>query len=341
MMRLILLLKASNEGGRMFSFNVEKTSVRSIFEDQILWDLIVVGGGPAGLNAGLYAKRKGLKVGIISYEIGGQLHNTSTVDNYLGIQDIEGKTLSDQFLSHINRLEIPILKHLKITLIEKNGSNFQLLLSDGKLLRSKTILIATGGAPRKLHVEGEMTYANKGVSYCTTCDAPFFKDKHVIVAGGGNSAAEAVLDLVPWARKITVIHRSQWRADQILLDKHQKIEHLDVHLNTQILNIYGNDKMSGIEVLDKKTGKQFKIDAEGLFIEIGTVPNSDLVKHLVATNEKGEIIVDSNQMTSLPGLYAAGDVTDQPYKQIIISAAEGAKAALAITHYLNQTYKGE
>lgn len=325
----------------MFSFNVEKTSERSIFENQSFWDLIVVGGGPAGLNAGLYAKRKGLKVGIISYEIGGQLHNTSVVDNYLGYQYIEGKDLSDQFLLHINSLDIPILKQIKITSIDKIGPHFQLVLSDGKQLKSKTVLIATGGAPRKLNIEGEMTYANKGVSYCTTCDAPFFKDKHVIVAGGGNSAAEAVIDLVPWAKKITVVHRSQWRADQILLDKHKNIEKLEVHLNTQILNVYGQEKMLGIEAFDKTTGKTFKIDADGLFIEIGTVPNSGLVKHLVATNEIGEIIVDKNQMTSVTGLYAAGDVTDQPYKQIIISAAEGAKAALAITQYLNQTYRGE
>lgn len=325
----------------MFSFNVEKTSERSIFENQSFWDLIVVGGGPAGLNAGLYAKRKGLKVGIISYEIGGQLHNTSVVDNYLGYQYIEGKDLSDQFLLHINSLDIPILKQIKITSIDKIGPHFQLVLSDGKQLKSKTVLIATGGAPRKLNIEGEMTYANKGVSYCTTCDAPFFKDKHVIVAGGGNSAAEAVIDLVPWAKKITVVHRSQWRADQILLDKHKNIEKLDVHLNTQILNVYGQEKMLGIEAFDKTTGKTFNIDADGLFIEIGTVPNSGLVKHLVTTNEIGEIIVDKNQMTSVTGLYAAGDVTDQPYKQIIISAAEGAKAALAITQYLNQTYRGE
>lgn len=325
----------------MFSFNVEKTSERSIFENQSFWDLIIVGGGPAGLNAGLYTKRKGLNVGIISYEIGGQLHNTSTVDNYLGYQYIEGKDLSDQFLSHINSLNIPILKHMKITSIEKIGSDFQLLLSDGKKLKSKTVLIATGGTPRKLNIEGEMTFANKGVSYCTTCDAPFFKDKHVIVAGGGNSAAEAVIDLVPWAKKITVVHRSKWRADQILLDKHKNIDKLNVHLNTQILNVYGQDKMLGVEVLDKSTGETYKIDADGLFIEIGTIPNSLLVKDLVTTNEIGEIIVDPNQMTSLPGLYAAGDVTEQPYKQIIISAAEGAKAALAITHYLNQTYKGE
>jgi len=325
----------------MFSFNVEKTSETSIFEHLSFWDLIVVGGGPAGLNAGLYAKRKGLKVGIISYEIGGQLHNTSTVDNYLGIEYIEGKDLSDKFLNHINSLEIPILKQIKITSLKRIKQDFEITLSDGKILKSKTVLIATGGAPRKLEIPGEMTFANKGVSYCTTCDAPFFKDKHVIVAGGGNSAAEAVIDLVPWARKITVVHRSKWRADQILLDKHKSIDGLTVHLNTQILNVYGHGNMQGVEVLDKTTGKTFKIDADGLFIEIGTVPNSTLVKDLVETNGQGEILVDQNQMTSVPGLYAAGDVTSQPYKQIIISAAEGAKAALAVTQYLNQTYKGE
>jgi thioredoxin-disulfide reductase len=324
----------------MFSFSVEKTSDQSVFKSGSFWDLVVIGGGPAGMNAGLYAKRKGLKVGIITGEIGGQLHNTSTVDNYLGIKWIEGKDLSDQFLSHINSLDIPILKNVKMTHLEKVSQDFELTLSDGKKIKSKTVLIATGGAPRRLDIPGEDTYANRGVSYCTTCDAPFFKDKHVIVAGGGNSAAEAVIDLVPWAKKITVVHRSQWRADQILLDKHKSIEKLDVHLNTQILNVYGDDQMKGVEVLDKISGHTFKIDADGLFIEIGTVPNSKSVKALVKTNGRDEIMVDLNQMTSCPGLFAAGDVTDQPYKQIIISAAEGAKAALAINSYLNHTYKG-
>jgi NADH-dependent peroxiredoxin subunit F len=324
----------------MFSFSVEKTSDQSVFKTGSYWDLIVIGAGPAGLNAGLYAKRKGLKVGIITSEIGGQLHNTSTVDNYLGFQWIEGKDLSDQFLSHVNSLEIPVLKNVRMTNLDQVHSDFELTLSDGKKIKSKTVLIATGGAPKRLNIPGEDTYANKGVSYCTTCDAPFFKDKHVIVAGGGNSAAEAVIDLVPWAKKITVVHRSQWRADQILLDKHQDIDKLDVHLNTQILSVYGDDQMKGVEVFHKTTGQTMKIEADGLFIEIGTVPNSKSVKALVKTNDRDEIMVDENQMTSCPGLFAAGDVTQQPYKQIIISAAEGAKAALAINSYLNHTYKG-
>jgi len=324
----------------MFSFSIEKTSDASVFKTGSFWDLLIIGAGPAGMNAGLYAKRKGLKVGIISGEIGGQLHYTSTVDNYLGFKWIEGKDLSDQFLTHINSLEIPVLKHVKVTELSSVSPDFELVLSDGRKLKTKTVLIATGGAPRRLNIPGEDTYANKGVSYCTTCDAPFFKDKHVIVAGGGNSAAEAVLDLIPWASKITVVHRSQWRADQILLDKHQTIDKLQVHLNTKITQVYGDETMKGIEVMDQSTGKTYRIEADGLFIEIGTVPNSALVKSLVSTNPQGEIIVDSNQMTSYPGIFAAGDVTEQPYKQIIISAAEGAKAALAINQYLNHTYKG-
>ena len=324
----------------MFQFHVEKTTETKLFDTIKHWDLLIVGGGPAGLNAALYAKRKGLIVGVITKEIGGQLHNTSTVDNYLGYQWIEGKDLSLKFLDHVNSLEIPIFKGASIHAIEAINQDYQLHLSDGKSLLTKTVLVATGGSPKMLQVPGEEKLANKGVSYCTTCDAPFFKDKHVIVAGGGNSAAEAVLDLVPWASKITVVHRSQWRADKILLKKHESIDKLTVHLNTQILTVLGDDKMVGVRVLNKTTNETYDIDADGLFIEIGTVPKSGWIKHLVAVNENGEIIVDSNQMTSLPGIFAAGDVTSQPYKQIIISAAEGAKAALAITQYLNHTYKG-
>ncbi len=324
----------------MFQFHVEKTSETSLIDTIKHWDLLIAGGGPAGLNAALYAKRKGLIVGVITAEIGGQLHNTSTVDNYLGYQWIEGKDLSNKFLDHINSLEIPIFKGSRIQSIEQVNQDFKVVLSDGKSLLTKTVLVATGGAPRMLQIPGEQKLANKGVSYCTTCDAPFFKDKHVIVAGGGNSAAEAVIDLVPWASKITLVHRSQWRADQILLEKHKAIDKLTVHLNTQILSVLGDDKMTGVHVLDKTTNQTYDIDADGLFIEIGTVPKSDWIKHLVAVNEQNEIIVDQQQMTNIPGIFAAGDVTNQPFKQIIISAAEGAKAALAITQYLNHTYKG-
>lgn len=325
----------------MFTFNVEKTKDTSIFSKDIFWDLIIVGGGPAGLNAGLYAKRKGLEVGIITDEIGGQLHNTTDVDNYLGFTKIQGKDLSNEFLNHLNNLEVPILNSVRVNEIKKNDFDFTLHISDGKTIRSKTVLVATGGSPRKLNIPGEKEFSNTGVSYCTTCDAPFFKDKHVLVAGGGNSAVEAIIDLKAWASKITVIHRSLWRADQILLDKLKDIKNLTIHLNTQILEVIGDKKMKGVKVLDKLKNEEYIVEADGLFIEIGTIPNSNIVKDLVNMNESGEIVVDDNLMTSIEGLFAAGDVTTTKEKQIIISASEGARAALAITKYLNKFYKGE
>ena len=323
----------------MINLNIESTVTSSLFDSVVKWDMLIIGGGPAGLNAALYAKRKGLTCGIITKDVGGQLHNTTDVDNYLGIKLIEGKDLSHQFANHIKSLDVPVYKDVYVEAINVVEPDFEVVLSDGKQLISKTVLIATGGMPRKLEIPGEETFANKGVSYCTTCDAPFFKDKRVIVAGGGNSAAEAVIDLSHWASHVTVVHRSQWRADRILLDKIEALSNVTVHLETQLLDVFGHDVMEGVTVYDKHTKNTRKITADGLFIEIGNIPKSKLVKGLVKTNDNGEILIDENQMTSVPGLYAAGDVTSQPYKQIIISTAEGAKASLAITNYLNQKYK--
>lgn len=320
----------------MFTFDVTQKTKQDVFTHGAQFDALIVGGGPAGLNAALYLVRKGKKVGVITKEIGGQLHNTSEVDNYLGFTHILGKDLSDQFLTHANHLDIPILNSISVESIQKMDKDFEVLISNGMILHSTTLLYATGGSSRKLDIPGEMTYANKGVSYCTTCDAPFFKGKHVVVAGGGNSAAEAVIDLVPWASKITVVHRSQWRADAVLLKKLESIENLTIHLETQILEVTGQETMTGLKVLNKKTNETFEFSAEGLFIEIGTIPNVSLIKHLIETNASNEVIVNDMQETSCEGLYAAGDVTNQPFKQIIIATAEGAKAALAMNQYLNQ-----
>ncbi len=325
----------------MFNFNIDKPTTSDEFDNVLKWDLLIIGGGPAGLNAALYAKRKGLTVGIITEEIGGQLHNTSIVDNELGIMDIEGEKLSDTFLEHLDQYKVPILKNQRVRELKQKGPDYELNVTDGRTFLTKTVLIATGGAPRKLDIPGEAQYANKGVTYCATCDAPFFKDKHVIVAGGGNSAAEGVLDLVPYASKITVVHRSKWRADEILLKKLESVENLTVHLQTQIKEVLGETLMTGLRVLDKETNEERVIEADGLLVEIGTIPNSYLIKDLVETNERNEVIVNNNQETSLKGLYAAGDVTTQQDKQIIISVAEGAKVALAVNRYLNNEYKGE
>lgn len=321
----------------MFDFNLNKSNSNSKFSSDLLWDTLIVGGGPSGLNAGLYLIRKGKNVGVLTSEIGGQLHNTSDVDNYIGLKKLKGSELSSSFLDHVNDLELPIMQDATVTNIVKQKNIFLITLESGIVLKSKTVLFATGGSPRKLNVPGEKKYQNKGVSYCTTCDAPFFKGKHVVVAGGGNSAAEAVIDLVPYASKISVIHRSQWRADEILIEKLRQIKDLDVHLNSQILEIKGdNNSMRSISFLDKNRNIEKEMNAEGLFIEIGNIPNSKIIRDLVETNSSGEIIVNDLQETSLIGMYASGDVTNQPFKQIIIATGEGAKAALSINKYLNK-----
>jgi len=318
----------------MFDLQIQQRPIPSIFETTPLWDLLVIGGGPAGLNAALYTQRKGLKVAVIAKEIGGQLHNTSTVDNYLGIPMIEGKDLSNVFLKHLEALEVPLYLDYWVASIQKSHDVFFVSMDNGTVLKSKTILFATGGQPKKLNIPGEATFANKGVSYCTTCDAPFFKGKNVIVSGGGNSAAEAVLDLAAWAKHITVIHRSQWRADKIILEKFKTIPNLTTFLETQILSIEGKDNMQGVWVLDKTNQAKRYIEADGLFIQIGLIANSSLIQPLTKTNEKGEVWVDDQFMTTMPGLFAAGDVTQHPFKQIVIAVGDGAKAALAIQQYL-------
>ena len=318
----------------MFDLQIQKRVIPSIFDEVKLWDILVIGGGPAGLNAALYAQRKGFKVAIISKEIGGQLHNTSTVDNYLGIPMTEGKHLSDTFLKHLETLQVPLYLEVSVQSLKKIDNHFIIELDNGVTLTSKTVLLATGGKPRQLGIPGELEFANKGVSYCTTCDAPFFKDKHVIVAGGGNSAAEAVIDLAVWAKKITVVHRSQWRADKIILEQVNKLKQVTVHLETQLLRAEGDQILKRVVVLDKKTNKQSIIETDGLFIQIGLLANSTLVKDLVPLTPNGEVIVNQDFMTNLPGLFAAGDVTHHPFKQIVIAVGDGAKAALAIQQYL-------
>lgn len=320
----------------MFDISVDKKPESNVFKTQCYFEMIIVGAGPAGLNAALYAKRKGIDVAVFSLDVGGQLHNTSQVDNYLGIQDVLGSDLSKKFEAHCESLGVPIKTgHQVDKIVRLDNDLYEITLDNDESYTSTALIYTLGGAPRMLQVPGEELYANKGVSYCTTCDAPFFKNQHVVVAGGGNSAAEAVIDLAAWASKITVVHRSQWRADQIILDQFKNVPHLEIFLETQILEVLGETMMTGLRVFDKKTQTERIIKADGLFVEIGNIPKSHLLKDLVDLNEQGEVIVNDRQETTLDGLYAAGDVTTQVDKQIIISAAEGAKAALSATNYIN------
>ena len=321
-----------------FNFSFNETKKAAILDDSQVYDLLVIGGGPAGMNAALYAKRKGLTTGIITKRIGGQLLNTSSVDNYLGISQVSGEELSEKYLSHLKELEVGILEEAEVISVSKEANLFHTSLSDGRIFKSKTLLMATGSSPRKLQVPGEAEYSNRGVAYCAICDAPLFKGKDVIIAGGGNSAVEAAIDVAKFANHVTLVHRSQLRADQILIDAMMSQANITIYIQTQIQQIVGDQKMTGIRVLDKVKNEERIIASDGIFIEIGNLPANNLVKDIVKLNERGEVIVDDKNMTSLPGLFAAGDVTQIAYKQIVIAVADGAKAALAANEYINQNF---
>ncbi|MFA5006676.1 MAG: FAD-dependent oxidoreductase [Candidatus Izemoplasmatales bacterium] len=317
----------------MFNFTIEKPKKPAASD--VVYDFVALGGGPAGLNGALYARRKGLSTAVVAHELGGQLRNTHAVENYLGFETIDASELIDRYVAHVRSLEIPIFTQSRVIAVEKEDDLFVLRLEDGGRIRSRTLLAALGGSPRRLDVPGELRLASKGVSYCATCDAPFFKGMHVVVAGGGNSAVEAAMDLAKWASRVTIVHRSRFRADQTILDRLKDVKNVSVMLETQILSIEGTDRVESIRIRNKADGIESSIPADGIFIEIGTIPNSALFSSLVKLNDRGEIVVDGQQRTDCEGLYAAGDITEQPFRQIVIAAAEGAKAALAASAHLN------
>jgi alkyl hydroperoxide reductase subunit F len=307
------------------------------FDKSMLYDLLIIGSGPAGLNAALYAGRKGMKVGVVSGKPGGQVVDTASVENYLGVSFATGEALVEQFMNHVKTLKIPMLNDADVEAFEKkDDGTFELKLLGGDVLKAKALIIATGSKPRKLGIPGEDQYAGRGVAYCAICDGPLFEGRDVIVAGGGNSAVEAAVDLAKIAKSVTIIHRSQFRADQIVLDQLNAFNNVTVFLQTEIKEVIGEQLMTGVVVLDKETGETRTVKADGLFVEIGHIPNSQMAKETLKLDNHGEIEVNHLNETSIPGVFAAGDVTTVPYKQIIIAAGEGAKAALTANDYVNR-----
>ncbi len=303
------------------------------------YDFIVIGGGPAGLNAALYADRKGLKVGLVSPSIGGQLLNTNIIDNVLGFNEVTGQELTNHFTDH---LDFNSITHYYqwVSQLSKNSETklFELTLDDGLSLTAKSVLLAMGALPRKLGAPGEAEFTNRGITYCAICDGPLFKGKEIAIIGGGNSAIEAVIDLAKIVKHITLIHRSEFRADAWLLNKFKDLTNVTVLRPAVVEEFVGEQLLNSLAVRDLTTNELINVSVKGAFIEIGVIPNNDLVKDLVALNASGEVIVDEKQMTSIPGLFAAGDLTEQKFKQITISLAEGAKAALYANEFIT---KGE
>ena len=298
------------------------------------YELIIVGAGPAGITAGVYAARKRMYVLIITGDIGGQTSLSWDIENYLGYQFITGPELVEKFKEHLGQFEVKLKEDEKVTTVEKADDIINIKTDKGDYT-AKTAIIASGRNPRKLGVQGEDDFKNKGITYCATCDAPLFAGMDVAVIGGGNAGLDATLQLIKIAKKIYLIEaESQLSADRIMIQKAQESGKVSVYTDTKVKRIYGEQLVQGMEIV--RGEKKEDIRVGGIFAEIGSVPASEFITG-VEKNERGEIIVNCSCETNVPGIFAAGDVTDVFAKQIIVACGEGAKAAIAAFDYLNRT----
>jgi len=301
-----------------------------------MYDLIIIGGGPAGLAASVYAARKQLKTLLLSVDIGGQVNTTLGVENYLGYQFIEGPELIDKFQSQVSQYPIDQKIGSKVSRLEKIESGFEAIGETGDRYQAKAVVLATGKRPRKLNVPGETELSGRGVTYCAICDGPIFSGQRVAVVGGGNSALEAALDMVKIAEHVDLVSLTPLTGDPVLIDKLGDAKNLNTFIEYQTEKIEGEGLVDGMRIKDLKTGESKRLEVTGVFIEIGLVPNSGVVGGLVKLNRWGEVPVTPSCETEIPGLYAAGDVTDVPEKQIVVAAGEGAKAVLQAHRYLQR-----
>lgn len=304
-----------------------------------MYELMVIGGGPAGLAASVYAARKRLNTLLISGDIGGQINTTMGIENYLGYQFIEGPDLINKFQEQVNQFPIDRKIGYKVSRLEKIDHGFEAVSENGDKYQATAVLFATGKKPRKLNVPGEAELAGRGVTYCAICDGPVFAGQRVAVVGGGNSAAEAVLDMVKIAEHVDMVSLTPLTCDAVLRDQLVPDKKLDIFTEYQVAKIEGQGLVEGIVIRDLAGGKEKRLDVAGVFIEIGLEPNSGAVSGLLKLNKFGEVPVTPAGETKVPGLYAAGDVTDVPEKQIVIAAGEGAKAALQAHRYLQRLAK--
>ena len=305
------------------------------FRDGHTYDLMIAGAGPAGLTAAVYAARKKMDILLISKDIGGQTLLTSAVENYMGYQYITGKELIQKFEEQVKIHPIDLAIGEEVDAVKLEEGAIKVHTKSGKEAVGRAAIIASGKRPRPLNVSGEKELVGRGVSYCAVCDAPLFSGREVAVVGGGNSAATAAIDLIKIANKIYVINlRKSWQAGPVLVEQVEKSEKVRKFFGYEVREILGRDRVEGIVVKSLETQQTEKLRVQGIFIEIGLIPNSEFVTGLVELNKDGEIVVDCACRTSVPGIFAAGDVTSVPEKQIIVAAGEGAKAALSAYNYL-------
>jgi len=300
-----------------------------------LQDVTVIGGGPAGVSAAIYSARKGLKVTLITDRIGGQVKDTMDIENLISVTKTTGTKLSGALQSHMDEYDITIKEYLNVVDV-KQGDIKVITLSSGEQINSKVVIIATGAKWRELGVPGEKENVGNGVAYCPHCDGPFFKGKDVAVIGGGNSGIEAALDLAGIVKSVTVFEfMPELKADQLLVDRAKSKNNISIYRNVATKEIKAlNGKVNAIEYIDRTTQEVHSLNLDGVFVQIGLVPNSHFLGDLVECTKFGEIIINEKCQTSQSGIYACGDVTTVPYKQIVISVGEGAKASLSSFEYL-------
>lgn len=293
-------------------------------------DVIVVGGGPAGSAAAIYSARKGLNVAVLAERVGGQVKETVGIENLVSVIETTGERLANDLRTHMQRYPIDILEHRKVERVEIDGREKVVSVLGGEKFVAPVLIVATGAGWRRLNVTGEAEYIGRGVAFCPHCDGPFYKGKHVAVVGGGNSGIEAAIDLAGICAKVTVLEfLDELKADMVLQEKVKSLPNVEVFLSSQTMEVVGDgDKVRGVKVKDRHTHAERLIDLDGIFVQIGLFPNSEVFSELVETNRAGEIVIDAHCRTNVAGIYAAGDVSSVPYKQIIISMGEGAKAAL-------------
>ncbi|RZS54440.1 alkyl hydroperoxide reductase subunit F [Sphaerotilus mobilis] len=306
------------------------------------YDVLIVGGGPAGAAAAVYAARKGIRTGIVAERFGGQTMDTMAIENFISVQETDGPKFAAALEAHVKVYDVDVMTLQRVQAVEPAsapGALALVKLHNGAELKARTVILATGARWRNMNVPGEDTYKTKGVAYCPHCDGPLFKGKDVAVIGGGNSGVEAAIDLAGLVRSVTLLEfADQLKADQVLVNKLRSLPNVTVHVNAQTTEVIGDgQKMTGLRYKDRVSGAEHTLDLAGVFVQIGLVPNTEFLRGTVELSRFGEIIIDAKCQTSAPGIYAAGDVTTVPFKQIVIAVGEGAKAALgAFDHLIRQ-----
>jgi alkyl hydroperoxide reductase subunit F len=304
------------------------------------YEVLIIGGGPAGAAAGVYAARKGIRTGIVAERFGGQTMDTLGIENFISVQETEGPKFAAALEAHVRAYDVDVMTLQRVeqlTPAAQPGGLATIKLTNGAELKSRTVILATGARWRNMNVPGEAEYKTKGVAYCPHCDGPLFKGKDVAVIGGGNSGVEAAIDLAGVVKSVTLLEfADQLKADQVLVTKLKSLPNVTIHLNAQTTEVVGDgQKMTGLRWKDRVSGTEQEAALAGVFVQIGLVPNTDFLKGgAVELSRFGEIVVDAKCHTSAPGIFGAGDVTTVPYKQIIIATGEGAKAALSAFDYL-------